>query len=152
MPRIAMTDRYAQYKDFMQMMCDDGAESACPGYVEPPPPPPPPPSSYGSHRAPPPPPSSGGGGSDIGDKLWDMANDKDGAQVMWVCFTHFFISIFRPVASFMLCCCKEPPVSTTMSQEPQQMQMQPMQPQMPMQPQQQQQQQQQVSSPTVACD
>ena len=148
-----MTDRYAQYKDFMQMMCDAGSESACPGYVEPPPPPPPPPSSYSGSPAPSP--SSGGGGSDIGDigdKLWDMANDKDGAQVLWVCFTHLFISIFRPVASFMLCCCKEPPVATTMSQEPQQMQMQPMQPQMPMQPQQQQQQQQQVRVPHRACD
>eukprot|EP01043_Picozoa_sp_COSAG02_P011882 COSAG02_NODE_445_length_22163_cov_55.680611_9_plen_247_part_00 len=124
---------YMQYKEFMQMMCDAGDETACPGYTPPPPPPPPPPSAY----HPPPPPPSDDSGPDIGDALWRMANDKDGAQVLWVCFTHTFISIFRPVASFMLCCCKTPPVMNV-SMEPQQMQMQQMQPQVPMQPTQQQ--------------
>lgn len=117
---------YEQYREFMQYLCDSGVESACPGYN----PPPPPPSS--SYSPPPPPPS------DVGDALWRMANDKDGAQVLWVCFTHFFISIFRPVASFMLCCCKGTHVPTQPMQ-PQQMQMEVMQPQMltqPMQPQQ----------------
>jgi hypothetical protein len=140
---------YMQYKEFMQMMCDAGDETACPGYTPPPPPPPPPPSAY----YPPPPPPSDDSGPDIGDALWRMANDKDGAQVLWVCFTHTFISIFRPVASFMLCCCKTPPVMNV-SMEPQQMQMQQMQPQVPMQPMQQpmQQQQQPVYQPPVIAE
>jgi hypothetical protein len=123
---------YAQYREFQQVLCDAGQRSACPDYTPPPPPPPPPPSSYHYTPSPPPPPSSGSS-SDMGDILWKMANDKDGAQVLWVCFTHFFISIFRPVASCMLCCCKGPPVMNV-SVEPQQMQMQQMQTHMPTQP------------------
>ena len=126
---------YNQYLNFMQMMCDlatsrSDKSTFCSGYE----PPPPPPSSY----SPPPPPSSSSGPSAgrVLDNFWDMANDKEGAKVLWVLFTHISLSIFRPVGGFMLCCCKEPPAGAAgaASAAPQQIQME-MQPQMPMQPQ-----------------
>ena len=81
---------YTILKNMMQMLCDAGQETACPEY-----------------EAPPPPPSAD---DDFDDgNLWDIATDEEGAQVLWIVFTHIFISIFRPTAIGMLCCCKDPP-------------------------------------------
>ena len=35
------------------------------------------------------------GGPSIFDIVWDMANDKEGAQVLYVCFTSFFVGVMR---------------------------------------------------------
>ena len=101
---------YNEYLNVLQLMCDMGRDQYCDDY-EPPPPPPPSPSSSS------PSPSSSGGGPSFGD-LWDMANDKEGAKVLWVVFTHIALTVFRPTASFMLCCCKDPPAGAA-AQRPQ---------------------------------
>ena len=92
---------YILYNNLMQVLCDAGREEYCDDY---------------EHPAQPPPSSSGGGLS--ASDVWDMATDKADAKVLWVVFTHIALTVFRPTASFMLCCCKDPPAGAA-AQRPQ---------------------------------
>jgi hypothetical protein len=143
---------YSLYMKYEQIMCSSGMdETACPGYVEPPPPPAPGSNSchyaydgdcdegttycsrgtdaYDCRFQPPPPPppspspSAPSHGTYSGTNHDDPLTDEQ-MQLMWIGFTHLFVSIFRGVASFTLCCCKgapPPPSPSLPSQFPAQM-------------------------------